>query len=216
MTDLDLLHHRLRPAAGEAQGALILLHGRGADELDLLPLLDELDPERRLVGLAPRAPLALDPGGYHWYVSRRVGHPDRSTFLESYLTLCRWLEAVAAAFHLPFSALAVGGFSMGAVMSYAVALAEGRSSPAAVLAFSGFIPTVDGFELDLGARRDLPVAIGHGIQDPVIPVEFGREARARLEDAGARVLYRESPMFHAIDPLFLRTLQGWLQALIAP
>jgi len=86
--------------------------------------------------------------------------------------------------------------------------AAGGQSPA------GFIPGVEGFELDLGARRDLPVAIGHGIQDPVIPVEFGREARARLEQAGARVLYRESPMFHAIDPLFLRTLQGWLHEVI--
>jgi phospholipase/carboxylesterase len=216
VSDLDLLHHRLRPAAGEPEGALVLLHGRGADELDLLPVLDELDPGRRLVGLAPRAPLALDPGGFHWYVSRRVGHPDRSTFLESYATLCRWLDGVAAAFQLPLSALALGGFSMGAVMSYAVALAEGRSSPGALLAFSGFIPTVDGFELDLGARRDLPVAIGHGIQDPVIPVGFGREARARLEEAGARVIYRESPMFHAIDPLFLRTLQGWLEEVVTP
>ncbi len=214
MSELDRLHHRLRPAAGQAQGALVLLHGRGADELDLLPVLDELDPERRLVGLAPRAPLALDSGGFHWYVSRRVGHPDRSTFLESYATLCRWLDALPAVLQVPSEAIVVGGFSMGAVMSYAVALATGRPSPAGVLAFSGFIPTVEGFELDLGARRDLPVAIGHGIQDPVIPVEFGREARARLEQASARVLYRESPMFHAIDPLFLRTLQGWLQEVV--
>lgn len=103
---------------------------------------------------------------------------------------------------------------MGAVMSYALALGAGRPSPAALLAFSGFIPTVDGFELDLSARRGLSVAIGHGTQDPVIPVQFGRDARRRLVQAGARVLYRESPMFHAIDPLFLQVLRNWLSEVI--
>ena len=51
------LVHRIRPAAGEPEGALVLLHGRGADEHDLLPLLEALDPERRLVGVTPRGPL---------------------------------------------------------------------------------------------------------------------------------------------------------------
>ena len=55
-----------RPAQGESAGSLVLLHGRGADERDLYPLLDALDPERRLRGLTPRAPLALPPGGRHW------------------------------------------------------------------------------------------------------------------------------------------------------
>ena len=67
--------HRTRPAAGEPAGALVLLHGRGADELDLVPLLDLLDPEQRLLGLVPRGPLALPPGGAHWYAVREVGFP---------------------------------------------------------------------------------------------------------------------------------------------
>lgn len=56
----------------------------------------------------------------------------------------------------------------------------------------------------------MPVAIGHGTHDPVISVEFGRDARDRLQAAGARVLYRESPMVHAIDPIFVHVLQNWL------
>lgn len=188
----------------------MLMHGRGVDELDLLPLFDELDPERRLAGIAPRAPLRLAPGGFHWYRSRAVGYPDRETFLETYATLERWLVALATAVEVPWSRTVVGGFSMGAVMSYAVSLGSGRASPAGVLAFSGFIPTVEGFELDLSSRQGLPVAIGHGIHDPVIPVDFGRAARRALENAGARVLYRESPMPHAIDPLFLPAVRAWL------
>ena len=52
------------------------------------------------------------------------------------------------------------------------------------MALSGFIPQVEGFELDLGKAAGLPVAIGHGTHDPVISVEFGRDARDRL--AGRR------------------------------
>ena len=214
VSDLDLLEHQVRPAGAEPEGALVLMHGRGADEFDLLPLLDGLDPERRLVGIAPRAPLTLPPGGFHWYMSRRVGYPDRESFFAAYATLQRFTAALPSAFGVPWPQTVIGGFSMGAVMSYALALGDGRPSPAGVLAFSGFIPTVEGFELDLSVRRNLPVAIGHGTQDPVISVEFGRLARGTLEEAGARVVYRESPMFHAIDPLFVRGLQGWLSDVV--
>ena len=74
------LEYLVRPAAGQADGALVLFHGRGADEHDLYPLLDMLDPERRLVGVTPRGPLSLPPGGAHWYVVRQVGYPDPATF----------------------------------------------------------------------------------------------------------------------------------------
>ena len=71
-----------------------------------------------------------------------------------------------------------------------------------MLALSGFVPTVDGFELDLDAP--LPrFAIGHGTYDPVIGVEWGRRAKALLEEAGAELLYREYPLAHSIDPRFL-------------
>ena len=211
---LDLLVHQLRPARGEPEGALVLLHGRGTNEFDLLPLLDELDPDRRFVGVTARAPLELSPGGFHWYVTRTLGYPDHDTFHHSYALAARWLDALADALGVPWSRTVLGGFSMGAVMSYALGLGAGRPAPAGILAFSGFMPTVDGFELDLSGRDGYPVAIGHGTQDPVIPVEFGRDARRRLEEAGARVLYRESPMFHAIDPAFVQVLQSWVVELI--
>jgi phospholipase/carboxylesterase len=104
----------------------------------------------------------------------------------------------------------LGGFSMVAVPSHALGFGAGRPAPAGNLELSGFIPTVDGFELDLSGREGYPVAIGHGIQDPVISVDFARAARRRLEAVGARVLYRESRMFHDIDPVFLHVLRNWL------
>jgi phospholipase/carboxylesterase len=200
---------RERPAASEAQGALVLLHGRGADEHDLFPILDVLDPRRELDGFCPRGPLALPPGGAHWYVVPRVGHPDPATFAASYAEAAEWLDS------LPHERVVLGGFSQGAVMSYALGLGTGRPRPTAIAAFSGFIPQVEGWELDV--ERPLPpVAIGHGTLDPVIGVEFGRTARATLERAGGEVLYREYPLAHTLDPQFLAEVRDWLASLRVP
>jgi phospholipase/carboxylesterase len=187
------LEVRERPAAGEAAGALVLLHGRGADENDLFPLLDELDPDRRLHGYTPRAPLSLPPGGAHWYVLGGIGTPERETFSASFAALAEFLD------ELPYDRLVLGGFSQGCAMAYALALYRGRPRPDALLAMSGFIPSVAGYELDL-ARPFPRIAIVHGVFDPVIPVQWGRAARDTLEAAAADVLYRESPIEHWIDP----------------
>jgi phospholipase/carboxylesterase len=194
----DALVHRSRPAAGRPQGALVVCHGRGADEYDLEPLLDALDPERRLVGFLPRGPLSLSPGGAHWYVVREVGFPDPGTFLPTFERLSGWVDAVVGEAGVPMSRVVFAGFSQGAVMSYSLALAAGRPRPGGVLAFSGFVPTVEGFELDLPPRAGLPVSIAHGTHDPIITVSFGREAHALLGAAGLDVSYVEEPIGHTI------------------
>jgi phospholipase/carboxylesterase len=202
------LSERIRPASSDPEGALVLFHGRGADEHDLFPLLDLLDPERRLLGATARGPLSLPPGGAHWYIVRRVGFPDMETFDATYEQATGWLDDLLARHGIEHDRAVLGGFSQGGVMSYALGLGAGRPRPAGIMALSSFIPTVDGFEL--GDPAGLPVAIGHGTYDPVIGVEFGRAARDRLGEAGADVTYRESPMAHSIDPGFLRELPGWV------
>jgi phospholipase/carboxylesterase len=197
-----------RPAAGaEPDGALVLFHGRGADEHDLLPLLDALDPERRLDGFCPRGPLALPPGGAHWYAVPRVGFPDPATFAEGFAAAAGFVDS------LPHERIVVGGFSQGAVMSLSVGLGRGRPRPAAIVAFSGFVPVVEGWEL--GEAPFPLIAIGHGTFDPVIPIEFAHRTLATLEAAGAEVLYRESPLPHAIDPAFVAELRPWLREAVA-
>jgi len=200
---------RVREAAGEPEGALVLFHGRGADELDLFPLLDAFDPERRLVGATPRGPLALPPGGAHWYVLGGIGTPEAETFFASYSAAGAWLDAFLTERAIGFDRVVLGGFSQGGVMTYSLGLGEGRPRPAGLIALSSFMPTVDGFSLDLSPPLP-PVAIGHGTHDNVIGVEWGRRARAVLEEAGADVLYRETPMFHQIDPEFVRAIADWL------
>jgi phospholipase/carboxylesterase len=199
------LEHLERPADGEPEGLLVLLHGRGADEQDLFPLLDLLDPRRRLLGVTPRGPLALPPGGAHWYAVHEIGYPDPGTFLPTFAALTGWLDGLGFA---PERTV-IGGFSQGAVMTYSLGLAAGRRRPAALVALSGFIPTVPGFELDLEPPLP-PVAIGHGTFDPVISVEWSRRARAALDAAGAELLYREYPLPHAVDPRFLAELAPWI------
>jgi phospholipase/carboxylesterase len=205
------LEARVRPAAGEPEGALVLFHGRGTDEHDLFPLLDALDPERRLVGVTPRGPLQLPPGGNHWYVIRELGYPDPETFTSSYRRASTWLDGLG----VPPERMVIGGFSQGAVMSHALGLGAERPRPAGIIALSGFIPTVEGFAIDLEAPLP-PVAIGHGSLDPVIGVEWGRRAKEQLEAAGGEVLYRESPLPHTVDPGFLAELRPWLERALSP
>ena len=212
---LDALEHLVRPPRDEPEGGLVLFHGRGVDEHDLFPLLDELDPERRLLGIAPRGPLSLPPGGRHWYVIQRVGYPEPRTFAESLARIGKLLDGIADRYGVPVERTVLGGFSQGTVMSYAAGLGRGRPRPAGIMALSGFIPTVDGFEVDLDSRAGLPVAIAHGTRDPIISVDFARTARRRLVEGGAEVLYRESPVPHTIDPRVMPELRTLLEDAIA-
>lgn len=210
------LTHRVRSADGEPAGALVLWHGRGADENDLWPLLDMLDPDRRLIGLTPRGPLALPPGGAHWYQIRELGYPDPATFHSTYAAATTWFDSWLADNNLTHDKVVIGGFSQGAVMSYALTLGADRPRPAGLIAFSGFIPTVEGLTLDLAQARGLPVVVGHGTYDPVIGVEWGREAKEKLEAAGAELVYREYPLPHTIDPGFLHSVASWIDRVIPP
>ncbi len=205
------LVHVLREPAGEPQGALVLNHGRGTNEHDLHGLLDQLDPERRLLGVTPGAPLTnVPPGGRHWYLVQRVGYPDRETFHHSYALLCEFLDDLLAAREIEWDRTVLGGFSMGAVMSYAVGLGPGRPRPAGILALSGFVPTVEGWEPELDSRQGLPVLIHHGRNDPVIEVGFGRRARELLDDAGLDVSYLESDAGHWVPPELVPRLREFV------
>ena len=190
----------------------MLLHGRGADGNDLFPLLDYLDPDRRFLGVTPQAPLRLPPGGFHWYALGGLGTPDPPTFLSSYELAGGWLDALVAETGLGHERLVLGGFSQGGVMSYALGLGRGRLRPARLLTMSCFVPAAPGFELDLSSLP--PLAIGHGVFDEVIPVQWGRAAREQLEAADAEVLYREYPLPHAVDPGFLEELRPWLREVV--
>lgn len=204
---------RLREPAGDPAGALILNHGRGADEHDLYPLLDEIDPERRLLGLATGAPITgIPPGGRHWYVVERVGYPHAETFDASLGLLTATLDELLADRGIPWSQTTIGGFSQGTVMSYATALGFGRPAPGAVIALSGFVPTVAGWEADLERAAATRFYIHHGAADPVIGVEHARAARDLLRGAGIEPAYRETASGHALPAVILPELREFAAA----
>jgi phospholipase/carboxylesterase len=207
---------RERPATGEPSGLLVLHHGRGADEYDLLSLADALDPARRLHVVTPRAPLQL-PGwpGYHWYVVPRVGYPEPESFRASYELLAAFHDELWRRTGLGPERTVLGGFSMGTVMSYALALGADRPVPAGILAFSGFIPTVEGWKRSLEDRTGVRAFIAHGVGDPVISVDFARSAGERLAAAGLPVDYHEFAGGHEIDPTLLPLASDWLDATIS-
>ena len=203
------LRHLERPAAGAPEGALVLLHGRGADELRPLPA-----PRRA----RPGAPPARDHAARRRSRCRRaaptgtgsagIPTPDPGTFFPTFEAAAAFLDALP----VPIDRVVLGGFSQGAVMSWALGLGAGRPRPAAIVALSGFMPEVEGFELDLSDLDGYPVAVAHGSLDPVIPVEFGRAAAERVRAAGADLLWRESPVPHTIDPRLLPELQAFVAA----
>ena len=194
-----------RPAEGEPAGTLVLIHGRGADEHDLYPLLDALDPERRLRGLTPGGPLALPPGGRHWYRLGGIPTPEPETFWPSF-------EALSALPRRPPGTdparrlLAGSGDELRARLRPRAR----RSGRRRCCRSPGSCRTVEGLELDLTDLDGYPVAIAHGTLDPVIPVDYSRAARDVLAAAGADVAYHESPLGHTIDPQFIPALRGFV------
>jgi phospholipase/carboxylesterase len=192
-----------REPAGEPAGALVLLHGRGADERDLFPLLDLLDPERRLLGVTPGGPHHLPPGGRHWYALGGIPTPDPATFAATAPRLAAFLDGLP----VPMDRVVLGGFSQGTVMSYAMSHGPGRPRPAGLVAMSGCLPRVADWPLEPERLRGVPVGIAHGSLDPIIPAQFAAEAEATLTAAGADVLRLSSPVPHMVDPDWIEPLR---------
>jgi phospholipase/carboxylesterase len=193
---------------------LVLHHGRGTDERDLLGLADALDPERRLHVVTPRAPLTLAGSpGHHWYLVPRVGYPDRDTFHAARAALAELHDELWRRTGVGPERTVLGGFSMGAVMSYAMGLSSDRPAVAGMLAFSGFVPTVDDWRPQLEGRQGTRAFIAHGRNDPIMEIEFALRARRLLEQGGLEVEYHESDVGHQIDPTHLSAAGKWVAVL---
>jgi phospholipase/carboxylesterase len=206
-----------RPADGVPEGLLVLHHGRGSDEQDLLGLADVLDRDRRLHVVTPRGPLTV-PGwpGNHWYLVPRVGYPDHDSFHFAYAELGEFHDQLWQRTGLGPDRTVFGGFSMGSVVSYALALGPDRPGVAGILAFSGFLPTVDGWSPQTEKSAITSVFMAHGRHDQVMDVEFARRADAFLSGAGFEVEYHESDGGHHIDPAHIPAATKWLSRTLAP
>ena len=206
-----------RLAEQEPEGLLILHHGRGTDERDLLGLADVLDPRRRLQVVTPRAPLSLGASpGYHWYLVPRVGYPDHDTFHAACVALAELHDELWRQTGIDPSRTVLGGFSMGTVMSYTMAFSADRPAVAGVLAFSGFVPIVEDWRPRFDDRQETWAFIAHGRNDPIMEIAFARRARELLEAGGLEVDYMESDVAHQIDPQHLEAATSWIDRVLPP
>ncbi len=205
LPDLSLTHRIAAARAGDPpHPCLLLLHGRGADERDLLGLAPLLDP--RLCCVAARAPLPLPgTGGYQWHTSLATGSPEPISMLRSLGRLQRLVTELPGAYPVDGGRLFVLGFSQGAAMTLMLAGAE-ASAVAGAIALSGFWPPAAKAE----PLRGKPVFAAHGTADPVLPLAFGRGVRDALTAAGTDLTYREYPMAHQIVEAELADINAWL------
>jgi phospholipase/carboxylesterase len=203
------LAHRFEPARAAGSGptpGLLLLHGRGADELDLLGIVPALDS--RLAVVSARAPFELG-FGYYWYELLDIGRPEERSFRQALALLDAFSVEMLTRYQLEPTQLYVLGFSQGAMMAGALALTQ-PDRFAGTLALSGYLPLHAGLTLEASQQAGNAWFVAHGERDPVIPVGFGRESRDYLSSAGADLTYREYPIPHAISDAELADIAQWL------
>ena len=211
------LIHKIRPPAAtgaEKPPVLVLLHGRGTNEDDLLGLVDFLDP--RFFIISVRAPYRFQEGfgGYTWYDIRDIGSPVLTQFDESYRKLIQFLTDVKTGYPVDGDRMFLLGFSMGSVMSFAAALTV-PGLVRGIVAHSGYVPENTNLSFAWSELKGLSLFIAHGIQDPVIPIEHGRRAQTLLKQTSADVTYNEYPIPHTISEQSLSDLSDWLQKKLA-
>jgi len=199
----SIVHHATCPV--ETTHSLIMLHGRGSDEHDLFGLKGSLDPRLDIYSL--RAPNEFEWGGYSWFNLFDDGTVDEKSFEQSQREILAFIASVKT------DTLFLLGFSMGAIMSYAIALTQPKLCKG-VLALSGFAPIQLQKEYKLNELQDLHIFISHGISDPVIPVSSARLTKEMLLKSNARVTYNEYDMAHQIDNDCLRDMGEWMKKLL--
>jgi phospholipase/carboxylesterase len=206
------LVHRILPpekSTSPIHPALIMLHGRGADEEDLLGLAPYLDG--RLFILSVRAPFPFPyGGGYTWYDMDTVGAPDPTMFKESYEKLSAFVHDALTHYPIDPSHLYLLGFSMGTVMSYSLALTQ-PGLFRGVIANSGYMPEGTHLTLRWNESSACDFFIAHGVNDPVIPVQLGRRVKELLSNTDSKFTYREYPMGHQISQESVVDFAAWLK-----
>ena len=200
-----------RPTQTEAQPPplLLLLHGFGSNERDLMSFAPYLDPRFHIV--AARGPLDLG-FGHAWYqLSGGPGNlrPDPATRDRAVELLTKFVRDLPTRLGTDPQRTYLLGFSQGAILSLALGLTMPDEIAGLVL-ISGYldqsmIPTLAPARL-----TGLRVLQIHGVDDQVIPIAAARQAHSFLKDTPVQLTYREYPIGHSIHPAGLELISSWL------
>jgi phospholipase/carboxylesterase len=211
---LSLPHLVQFPAAtedaesGVRYPTILAIHGRGSNEEDLIGLAPHLP--QGLLWISPRAPLLLGPNSYEWYRVRVVGRPDPEQVASALETIDRFIDESLSVYPIDPQRLFLMGFSQGSLLAMCDALTN-AARVAGVIAQSGYIPSHINLEIDETAIKNKPFLLTHGEQDTMIPVEWARASRDRLQQLGVDLTYQEFQMGHTVSMDSLEVISKWLE-----
>lgn len=204
------LVHRVQPArvGVTPHPGLLLLHGLGSNEDDLMGLAPQVDS--RLTVVSARAPLPHGYGGFSWYEFERDGPGLGSTSIEAAFDLLRaFLFEIIEAYTLDPARMYVGGFSQGAAMAGAMALLE-PSRLAGGIMISGYLPPEGNRPYPTEPPPGRPFFQAHGTADTVVPLEYAHLSRDLLKRLGVNLTYGEYPVAHSVSMPEMLDLSRWL------
>ena len=207
-----LTYLEISPQSGQHSDILVMLHGYGSNEKDLIQLAPLLDENLRFI--SPRAPLQLAPEMYGWFPVEFTHEGitvDRDAARRAKETLLDFLHNIIGEYKVPAGKIRLMGFSQGAVMSYLTALAE-PSLFHGVIALSGQFPESSSLvNMRPDVFRNIPFLVVHGLYDNVLPVANGRRSESWLKEHVDKLEYREYPMGHEINAEAIGLVRDWLR-----
>jgi len=187
---------------------ILALHGRGSNESDLIGLADYLP--KQFLWISPRGPFDLGPDSYEWFQITQIGKPDPARLANTLKTIDIFIDEIIANYPIDKNKLYLLGFSQGSIVSLSYALTRpGRI--AGVIAQSGYIPHESGLQIDEVGIKNKPFLLTHGIQDPMLPVDWARRSRDTLQKLETQLEYHEFDMGHSVTAESLAVINAWLE-----
>lgn len=195
--------HRFIPGQDSPRRTLLLLHGTGGDENDMIPLGRDLDPTAAL--LSPRGNV-LENGMPRFFRRIAEGVFDEEDVIRRAHELADFVTAAAARYEFDPKRVAAVGYSNGANIAAALLLLRPELLSGAVL-FRAMVPLAPPAVPDLSQTR---VFLSSGEHDPIVPKENARRLAAMLREAGANVTVRFEPAGHALAFGDIEAAKEWI------
>jgi phospholipase/carboxylesterase len=212
-TGLPLLHRVRPPLGAKTEGApcLVLLHGVGANEANLIDLAAEQDP--RLTVILARGPVVFGPDQFGWFNVRFTPSGpviDAAQAEQSRQALVAFIEGLPKDYGTDPGRIWIAGFSQGGIMSASVGLTRPDRVAGFGLLSGRILPEIAPLIAAPEALARLDGFVSHGIDDSKLPIDFARGARRLLTEKGVRLAYREYASGHGLDPAMRRDFAEWL------
>jgi phospholipase/carboxylesterase len=205
---LTVIHQAPRKPGPGKSPLLVLLHGHGADEKDLLPMVARLDPRLAIASL--RAPIQIRQGGYSWLSGNTEADLDdaRRAVLEC-------IDQIVITTDADADRVYVAGFSQGAMLALAIALTEPQKIAGAAVMSGRLAVAIRDRHAPVDSLRGFPILVTHGTEDQQISIRSARDIRQALKPLSIDLEYYEFEIGHYISDRTVSALDRWLRQRLA-